>query len=313
MDPSTRPAHTFVPYVQPEVHGPVSDFIVGGLTAVWDGVTEPFKMLYDVEQVAVGTIGSLYTGNDPLEIDYASGFGKYIADQNPGTIGALASLPKGIITTPWRLGVAISDTISGENRLFDVGYETVNLFGAIELSKGAVRGFAPEPGAQLGIVRLGAKSASDLVDFNGVSGGLLPPLPGENLSSFYGRPIPKEYGPNELARVYEFGNPEAPFNGRWWMEGVPDSQAGWRGPYAVPEHGWSNAGTDLSTLQRPSTWAWSGETAAQAIPGYSWQFFSKSWSVGWYQPGGAIQAMIPNSYALIHHTDVTYTPTPWSH
>lgn len=82
----------------------------------------------------------------------------------------------------------------------------------------------------------------------------------------------------------------------------------WRGPYAVLKD-WGNAGTDVATLQRPDTWAWHGKTAAMAVPRHS--FTAGRHAIGWYQPGGAPQAMIPNSFSIVNPGNVTTARTPW--
>ena len=82
----------------------------------------------------------------------------------------------------------------------------------------------------------------------------------------------------------------------------------WRGTYAVLKD-WGNAGTDVATLQRPNTWAWYGKTAAMAVPRNS--ITVGQHAIGWYQPGGAPQAMIPNSFSIVNPSNVTTARTPW--
>jgi len=183
-----------------------------------------------------------------------------------------------------------------------------SLAGGFVAGKYGQRAFAPEPGAQLGIKRLGTPLPHDIVDNAGISGGKLPPLPASATNTFDSTPVPRQFEPGELKRVYQDGNRKASIQGRYWATETPASEAMWRGPYAVLKD-WGNAGTDVATLQRPNTWAWYGKTAAMAVPRNS--FTVGRHAIGWYQPGGAPQAMIPNSFSIVNPGNVTTARPPW--
>ncbi|MBK7355645.1 MAG: hypothetical protein IPN64_06155 [Propionivibrio sp.] len=172
------------------------------------------------------------------------------------------------------------------------------------------RAVGPEPGARFGVKQLGTELPYDIVDSAGISGGKLPPLPADKTNTFNGMPVPREFGSGELSRIYQAGNPDAALEGRYWATEIPASEARWRGFNSVLKD-WGNAGTDVATLQRASTWTWYGETAAMAVQnGHSFQV--GNYAIGWYQPGGRPQAMIPNSYSTVKPSNVTTTRTPWS-
>ena len=135
-----------------------------------------------------------------------------------------------------------------------------------------------------------------------------PPLPASATNTFDGTPVARKFEPGQLNRVYQDGNRKASIQGRYWATETPTSEAMWRGPYAVLKD-WGNAGTDIATLQRPNTWAWYGKTAPMAVPRHS--FTVGQHAIGWYQPGGAPQAMIPNSFSIVNPGNVTTARTPW--
>ncbi|WP_185761808.1 hypothetical protein [Xanthomonas phaseoli] len=127
-------------------------------------------MLADIGRVGWETGVSLTTGQMPEDIEYYSGFGKAIVDQDMGTLDALWSIPKGIALTPWRLGTAIY-----QGDAFGVGYETVSLIGALEGARTLGAGRVNVPG--LGAIDRGATYVRDLSDTVGVANRL-------DLSSF---------------------------------------------------------------------------------------------------------------------------------
>ncbi|WP_242628949.1 LysM peptidoglycan-binding domain-containing protein [Xanthomonas oryzae] len=157
------------PRVQRFANDPSANLIGAGLvaaagaaTAVYDGVTEPFKMVADIGRVGWETGVSLTTGQMPEDIEYYSGFGKAIVDQDMGTLDALWSIPKGIALTPWRLGTAIY-----QGDAFGIGYETVSLIGALEGARTLGAGRVNVPG--LGAIDRGAAYVRDLSDAAGAA------------------------------------------------------------------------------------------------------------------------------------------------
>ncbi|QBH01563.1 hypothetical protein [Xanthomonas oryzae] len=61
----------------------------GAATAAFDGLTEPVKMVADISRVGWEAGASLVSGQMPEDIEYYSGFGKAIVDQDMGTLDAL--------------------------------------------------------------------------------------------------------------------------------------------------------------------------------------------------------------------------------
>ncbi|MEA9566900.1 MULTISPECIES: hypothetical protein [unclassified Xanthomonas] len=160
------------PRVQRFANEPSANLIGAGLvvatgaaTALYEGVTEPFKMVADIARVGWETGVSLIPGKMPEDIEYYSGFGKAIVDQDMGTLDALWSIPKGIALTPWRLGTAIY-----EGDAFGIGYETVFLIGALEGARTLGAGRVNVPG--FGAIYRGTSYVRDLSDAVGTANRL---------------------------------------------------------------------------------------------------------------------------------------------
>ena len=278
-------------------------FTQGAAHGAVDMVYQPLAQLADLGQASYGLAkGGTYEPRwfSSIGQNYAGGMGygetitRAVLDSNPVTGVGMANydLTSSALQGDW---AGVAQGMGG-------------VAGGIVAGKYVKRAFAPEPGAQLGIKRLGTSLPHDVVDSAGISGGKLPPLPSGKTGTFTGIPVPRQFRSGELKRVWQAGNSDAPLSGRYWATETPTSEAMWRGPYAVLKD-WGNAGTDVATLQRPNTWAWYGKTSAMAVPRNS--ITVGQHAIGWYQPGGAPQAMIPNSFSIVNPSNVTTARTPW--
>jgi hypothetical protein len=281
----------------------VSGAFYGALNMVW----QPIAQTLDLGQAGVG-----FLSGGAYEPRWLSGTAQnYAGGMSWGEVG-LRSMT-GVPLVGQALGVGLSSYDLTTSALQGDWGSVAEQAGGLLVGGAAVkygsRYLAPEAGAQFGVQRLGTRLPYDITDTAGVSGGKLPPLAADRTDTFNGVPVPREFAQGELRRVYEAGNRRAPLEGRYWLTETPVSEASWRGPSAVLKS-WDNAGTDLAILQRPSTWAWSGETAAMAVPGNSYRL--GNYAVGWYQPGGKLQAMIPNSFSIINSGNTTTSLTPWT-
>jgi hypothetical protein len=303
-DGSTMPVDGIDPYLleQDIAQGKQnSAYFFKGLAST---VTEPVLMSADVATALYGL-----ASNTP-DLQMWSSMGKAV--EQGASRGSLWARSIPVVSTGFTAYDLTTAYINGDTgTLFESAGSLVGGFAFTKIGESA---FAPEPGAQVGVVRLSRKGSSDLIDFNNVSSGNLPPLPKEHIANFTDDIVPLQFGRGELVRLFEQGDESAEFNGRYWATEIPATEDKWRSLYGVLKKwpdGSTNAGTDVAMLQRSSTWAWFGKTAPQAVVA-KYAFRMGDYHVGWYQAGGKPQAMIPNAKNIVNQSNTVFSASPWS-
>ncbi len=145
-------------------------FVQGAFHGAVDMVYQPLAQVVDLGQALYGLArGGAYEPRwfSSIGQNYAGGMGygetitRAVLGSNPVTGVGMASYD---LTSS-----ALQDDWGG------VAQGLGSLAGGFAAGKYGQRAFAPEPGAQLGIKRLGTPLPHDIVDSAGISGGKLPP------------------------------------------------------------------------------------------------------------------------------------------
>ncbi|MEG3185248.1 LysM peptidoglycan-binding domain-containing protein, partial [Lysobacter erysipheiresistens] len=266
-------------------------------------VTEPLFMLGDLARIPYSVYQTERTG-ELHEIDMWSSVGK--AAESGATTWDL--LPRAVLGSNPFTGVGVfsfdmtTAALNGDWGGFAEGLGGVA--GGFAISAGGQRWAAPQPGAELGLMRV--RTANDLPST--VTG--LADLPGREVVNFKGTPQPTEIGDASLYRVFDTLDPQtrgAQPNGGYWSLSPYGSEAAWRSGAAV-QGNW-NAGLYQGTWMPTRQSAWGGFAAPQAIDGFSttrWGF-----KFGWINRGGDYQLYVPNSRATIQPAQVIVQSAPW--